>query len=155
MPRSLSKDCLGHRFPTEGRGYQCSETNQQGLVRDTRCPWVIHETPLQGIQRIENKGANSLLQTYNQTNLQIHHISCITTYHNCEQKNSVLSNLITSAKSSPLLRFLVQQNTALFSTFRPPFVLLRHRRDILTFLDILTVYTMKTIYFLNAYHLGW
>ena len=35
-----------------------------------------------------------------------------------------------------------------------PFVL-RHRRDILTFLDILTVYTMKTIYFLNAYHLGW
>ena len=34
-----------------------------------------------------------------------------------------------------------------------PFV--RHRRDISTFLDILTVYTMKTIYFLNAYHLGW
>ena len=31
----------------------------------------------------------------------------------------------------------------------------RHRRDISTFLDILTVYTMKTIYFLNAYHLGW
>ena len=54
------------------------------------------------------------------------------------------------------LRFLVQQNTALFSTFRPfvrPSV--RHRRDISTFLDILTVYTMKTIYFLNAYHLGW
>ena len=37
--------------------------------------------------------------------------------------------------------------------FPPPFVL-RHRRDIITFLDILTVYTMKTIYFLNAYHLG-
>ena len=35
-----------------------------------------------------------------------------------------------------------------------PFVLC-HRRDISTFLDILTVYTMKTIYFLNAYHLGW
>ena len=34
-----------------------------------------------------------------------------------------------------------------------PFV--RHRRDISTFLDILTVYTMKTIYFLNAYHLDW
>ena len=32
---------------------------------------------------------------------------------------------------------------------------LRHRRDILTFLDILTVYTMKTISFLNAYHPGW
>ena len=31
----------------------------------------------------------------------------------------------------------------------------RHRRDISTFLDILTVYTMKTIYFLNAYLLGW
>ena len=31
----------------------------------------------------------------------------------------------------------------------------RHRRDISTFLYILTVYTMKTIYFLNAYHLGW
>ena len=41
--------------------------------------------------------------------------------------------------------------------FHFPFVLLllRHRRDISTFLDILTVYTMKTIYFLNAYHLGW
>ena len=39
----------------------------------------------------------------------------------------------------------------------PPFVRpsVRHRRDISTFLDILTVYTMKTIYFLNAYHLGW
>ena len=53
------------------------------------------------------------------------------------------------------LRFLVQQNTALFSTFFRPFILLRHRRDISTFLDILTVYTMKTIYFLNAYHPGW
>ena len=53
------------------------------------------------------------------------------------------------------LRFLVQQNTALFSTFRPSSVLLRHRRDISTFLDILTVYTMETIYFLNAYYLGW
>ena len=55
-----------------------------------------------------------------------------------------------------ILRFLIQQNTALFSTFRPsvrPSV--RHRRDISTFLDILTVFTMKTIYFLNAYHLGW
>ena len=41
----------------------------------------------------------------------------------------------------------------LSSSVRPPFV--RHRRDILTFLDILTVYTMKTIYFLNAYHPGW
>ena len=56
-----------------------------------------------------------------------------------------------------LLRFLVQQNTALFSTFRPSSVRpsVRHRRDISTFLNILTVYTMKTIYFLNAYHLGW
>ena len=53
-----------------------------------------------------------------------------------------------------ILRFLVQQNTALFSTFRPSSVLC-HRRDISTFLEILTVYTMKTIYFLNAYHLGW
>ena len=52
-----------------------------------------------------------------------------------------------------LLRFLVRQNTALFSTFLRSFV--RHRRDISTFLDILTNYTMKTIYFLNAYHLGW
>ena len=51
------------------------------------------------------------------------------------------------------LRFLVQQNTALSSTFRP--FVLRHRRDISTFLDILMVYNMKTIYFLNAYHLGW
>ena len=31
-----------------------------------------------------------------------------------------------------ILRFLVQQNTALFSTFRPS---VRHRRDISTFLD--------------------
>ena len=53
-----------------------------------------------------------------------------------------------------LLRFLVQQNTALFSTFRSS-VLLCQRRDISTFLDILTVDTMKTIYFLNTYHLGW
>ena len=51
------------------------------------------------------------------------------------------------------LRFLVQQNTALFSTFLLRSFVLRHRRDILTFLDILTVYTMKTIYFLN--HLSW
>ena len=44
-----------------------------------------------------------------------------------------------------------------FPSVRPPFVrpFVRHRRDISTFLDILTVYTMKTIYFLNAYHLGW
>ena len=41
-----------------------------------------------------------------------------------------------------------------FPSVRPSSVL-RHRRDILTFFDILTVYTMKTIYFLNAYHLGW
>ena len=57
-----------------------------------------------------------------------------------------------------MLRFLVQQDTDLFSTFRSfvrPSVLLRQRRDKLTFLDNLTVYTMKTIYFLNAYHLGW
>ena len=40
----------------------------------------------------------------------------------------------------------------LSSSVRPS---VRHRRDISTFLDILTVYTMKTIYFLNAYHLGW
>ena len=53
-----------------------------------------------------------------------------------------------------ILRFLVQQNTALFSTFLLRSSV-RHRRDISTFLDILTVYTMKTIYFLNAYHLGW
>ena len=56
-----------------------------------------------------------------------------------------------------ILRFLVQQNTAQFSTFLRPSVrpFVRHRRDISTFFDILTVYTMKTIYFLNAYHLGW
>ena len=53
-----------------------------------------------------------------------------------------------------ILRFLVQQNTALFSTFRLS-GLLHHRRNILTFLDIWTVYNMKTIYFLNTYHLGW
>ena len=41
----------------------------------------------------------------------------------------------------------------LSSVLRPS--VLRHRRDISTFLYILTVYTMKTIYFLNAYHLGW
>ena len=40
------------------------------------------------------------------------------------------------------------------SSVRPSSVL-RHRRDILTFFDILTVYTMKTIYFLNVYNLGW
>ena len=41
-----------------------------------------------------------------------------------------------------------------FPSVRPPFVL-RHRRDITTVLDILTVYTMKTKYFLNAYYPGW
>ena len=55
--------------------------------------------------------------------------------------------------------FAVSGPTEHCSIFHFPFVrpsvLLRHRRDILTFLDILTVYTMKMIYFLNAYHLGW
>ena len=32
---------------------------------------------------------------------------------------------------------------------------IRHRRDISTFLDNLMAYTLKTIYFLSAYHLGW
>ena len=41
----------------------------------------------------------------------------------------------------------------MLSTFLLRSFVLRHRRDILTFLDILTVYTMKTIYFLN--HLDW
>ena len=35
----------------------------------------------------------------------------------------------------------------------PPFV--RHGHDISTFLDNLMVWTTKTIYFLNAHHLGW
>ena len=53
-----------------------------------------------------------------------------------------------------ILRFLVYQNTALFSTFlRHSSVC--HRRDISTFLDNLMVWIMKTIYFLNAYHPGW
>ena len=65
------------------------------------------------------------------------------------------SNLIVGKRCTrSFLRFLVQQNTALFSTFRSSSVL-RHRRDILTFFDILTVYTMTTIYFLNAYHPRW
>ena len=51
------------------------------------------------------------------------------------------------------MQFLVYQNIALFSTFRPP-LSIRHRREILTFFDVLKVKTMKTIYFLNAYHLG-
>ena len=51
--------------------------------------------------------------------------------------------------------FAVSGPTEHCPIFHFPSVLLRHRRDILTFLDILTVYTMKTIYFLNAYHLGW
>ena len=45
----------------------------------------------------------------------------------------------------PFLRFLVFQKTARFSTFCPPSQA-RH----LNFLDSLMVYTMKTIYFLNA-----
>ena len=32
-----------------------SETNQQVLGGDTRCPWVIHETPLQGIRTGDRK----------------------------------------------------------------------------------------------------
>ena len=53
-----------------------------------------------------------------------------------------------------ILRFLVYQNTNIFSTFRPSSSV-SHRRDISTFLDNLMVYIMKTIYFLDAYHLGW
>ena len=49
---------------------------------------------------------------------------------------------------------MVYQNTTLFYTFRPSSSV-SHRRDISTFLDNLMVYTMKTIYVLNAYHLGW
>ena len=54
--------------------------------------------------------------------------------------------------------FAVSGPTEHCSIFHFPFVRpssVRHRCDISTFLDILTVYTMKTIYFLNAYHLGW
>ena len=47
------------------------------------------------------------------------------------------------------------EHCSIFHFPPPPPSVLRHRRDISTFLDILTVYTMNTIYFLNAYHLGW
>ena len=60
-------------------------------------------------------------------------------------------NLISVPPIS-FLRNLLKQNTALLSTFC---MLVSDRRDILTFLNNLTVYTMKTIYFLNEYHLGW
>ena len=56
-----------------------------------------------------------------------------------------------------ILSFAVSGPTEHCTIFHFPSVLrssVRHRRDISTFLDILTVYTMKTIYFLNAYHLG-
>ena len=48
---------------------------------------------------------------------------------------------LESMSESDSLRFLVQQNTALFSTFLRPFVRssFRHRRDISTFLDNLMV----------------
>ena len=65
----------------------------------------------------------------------------------------VMSLWLTSCMIK-ILRFLVYQNTTLFSTFRPS-ASVSHRRDISTFLDNLMVYTMKTIYVLNAYHLGW
>ena len=58
-----------------------------------------------------------------------------------------------SERKSITLRFLVYQNTALFSTFRPPSSVrpsVCHRRDISTFLDNLMVKTTKIIYFLNA-----
>ena len=56
-----------------------------------------------------------------------------------------------------LLQFLVYHNTALFATFLYSSVRSsnRHGCDISTFLDDLMVWTMKTIYFLNTYHLGW
>ena len=53
-----------------------------------------------------------------------------------------------------ILWFLIHFRTLLYFPLSVrPFVP-RHRRDISTFFVNLMVWTMKTIYFLNAYHLG-
>ena len=64
-------------------------------------------------------------------------------------------NSVTTLKKTSYCGFWSTRTLLYFplSVLRPPFV--HQRPDISTFLDILTVYTMKTIYFLNAYHLGW
>ena len=62
----------------------------------------------------------------------------------CDFRSKCSAKKITESR---LLRFLVYQNNALF------FTILLHRRDISTFLNNLTM-TMKTIYFLNVYHLA-
>ena len=77
----------------------------------------------------------------------------------CKKLIRKVPKMLTSSASDHLVHIAVSGLTEYCSIFHfpsvRPFVLLRHRRDISTFLDILTVYTMKTIYFLNAYHLGW
>ena len=75
----------------------------------------------------------------------------------CELKGRMntiaLGALCIGRKINTICGFWSNRTLLYFPLSVRPFV--RHRRDISTFLDILTVYTMKTIYFLNAYHLDW
>ena len=54
----------------------------------------------------------------------------------------------------PPLLFGLPEKCSFFHFPPPSSVLLRHSRDLSTFLDNLVVSTVKAIYFLNAYHLG-
>ena len=75
--------------------------------------------------------------------------STTTTVHSCQV---VVGRYFLSLIGYSKLHFLVNQNTALFSTFRPPLPPSnRHRHDISTFYDDLMVKTMKTIYFQTTY----
>ena len=75
--------------------------------------------------------------------------STTTTVHSCQV---VVGRYFLSLIGYSKLHFLVNQNTALFSTFRPPLPPSnRHRHDISTFYYNLMVKTMKTIYFLTTY----
>ena len=72
---------------------------------------------------------------------------------NGQRQKHLLNQTDHSQNLSPFVVFGLPEHCTNFQ-FPPPPSVLRHRRDISTFLDIFTVYTIKTIYFLNAYHLG-
>ena len=65
-----------------------------------------------------------------------------------EQRDLILAN-----ETFPPVAVSVLPELHYFPLSVRPFVL-RPRRDTSTFLDNLMVYTLKTIYFLSAYHLG-
>ena len=92
------------------------------------------------------------------TNVNLHHGS--EDFENCKNdERKYIDSFFLSCLNHIhlLLQFLVYHNTALFATFLDSSAhsSVRHGCDISTFLNGLMVWTMKTIYFLNTYQLGW